>query len=127
MTAALNQARLRLAGLDGLRGIACLMVFLYHARWHAQSSMENPLRLQVFGFDFEGLLARFDAGVVIFFVLSGLLLSVPFWRGILRQAPTPNVNQYFWRRLCRIVPAYYRGAHCSVPYPSRNVFPLRRD
>src|SRR5215213_1309733 len=107
MTAAPNQARLRLAGLDGLRGIACAMVFLYHARWRAQPSGENPLRLEVLGFNLERLLARFDAGVAIFFVLSGLLLSLPFWRAILRQGPDPDVRQYFWRRLCRILPAYY--------------------
>jgi peptidoglycan/LPS O-acetylase OafA/YrhL len=107
MTAAPSQTRIRLAGLDGLRGIACLMVFLYHARWHAQPSLENPLRLEVFGCNLQGLLARFDAGVAIFFVLSGLLLSLPFWRAILRQAPAPDFRQYFWRRLCRILPAYY--------------------
>ena len=106
MTTARDATRLRLAGLDGLRGVACLMVFLYHLRWHAQPSVTDPLRLELFGFNLERLLARFDAGVAIFFVLSGLLLSLPFWRAILGEATAPDVRRYFWRRLCRIVPAY---------------------
>jgi peptidoglycan/LPS O-acetylase OafA/YrhL len=107
MSAAPETTRLRLAGLDGLRGVACLMVFLYHLRWHAQPSVEHPLRLEIFGFDLERLLARFDAGVAIFFVLSGLLLSLPFWRAIQQLGPAPDPKRYFWRRVCRIVPAYY--------------------
>lgn len=67
-------------GLDGLRGVACLMVFFYHLRWNAQPSNETPL---VLPFDFEFLLRKFDIGVAVFFVLSGLLLSMPFWRAIL--------------------------------------------
>src|SRR5215207_2947477 len=87
--------------------MACLMVYLYHLRWHAQPSIEDPIQLSLFGLNLEPLLARFDAGVAIFFVLSGLLLSHPFWRAMLRQESSPNAKQYYWRRMCRIVPAYY--------------------
>lgn len=93
----------RLPGLEGLRGIACLMVFFYHLRWAAQPSNENPL---VLPFGLEFLLRKFDIGVAIFFVLSGLLLSLPFWRAILENKPAPDFGRYFWRRACRIVPAY---------------------
>jgi peptidoglycan/LPS O-acetylase OafA/YrhL len=97
----------RLAGLDGLRGVACLMVFLYHLRWNAQPSNVEPLVLAAGSFNAEFLLRKFDIGVAIFFVLSGLLLSLPFWRAILAQKPMPDTTQYLWRRMCRIVPAYY--------------------
>lgn len=90
-------------GLDGLRGLACLMVFFYHLRWNAQPSNTTPLTLP---FDFEFLLRKFDIGVAIFFVLSGLLLSMPFWRAILENKPSPHTGRYLWRRACRIVPAY---------------------
>jgi peptidoglycan/LPS O-acetylase OafA/YrhL len=107
MSAAPEKTQLRLAGLDGLRGVACLMVFLYHLRWHAQPRADDRIALTALGVDFDRLLACFDSGVAIFFVLSGLLLSLPYWRAILRGAPLPETKRYLWRRLCRIVPAYY--------------------
>ena len=97
----------RLPGLDGLRGVACLMVFLYHLRWAAQPNDANPLPLMIRSFDVEFLLRKFDIGVAIFFVLSGLLLSLPFWRAILENQPLPAIGRYLWRRGCRIVPAYF--------------------
>ena len=96
-----------LPGLDGLRGIACLLVFFYHLRWHARPSAEVPLALGLGSVDVERLLQSCDIGVAIFFVLSGLLLSYPFWRSILDGAPRPAIREYLWRRFCRIAPAYY--------------------
>ena len=97
----------RLPGLDGLRGIACLLVFFYHLRWHARASDEVPLSFHLGSVDVERLLRSCDIGVAIFFVLSGLLLSFPFWRSILDGTPAPRLGEYLWRRTCRIVPAYY--------------------
>jgi peptidoglycan/LPS O-acetylase OafA/YrhL len=107
MSAAPDKTALRVPGLDGIRGLACLMVFIYHLRWHAQPSVENPLRLDFFGLNLERWFARFDAGVAVFFVLSGLLLSLPFWRAILLDSPAPDTGRYLRRRMCRIVPAYF--------------------
>ncbi len=98
---------LRLPGLDGLRGVACIMVFLYHLRWAAQPSTLEPLKLMVGSLNLEFLLRKFDIGVSIFFVLSGLLLSIPFWRAFFEKQPAPELRRYLWRRACRIVPAYY--------------------
>ena len=123
MTTARDATRLRLAGLDGLRGVACLMVFLYHLRWHARPSKTVPLRLELFGFDLEHLLARFDAGVAIFFVLSGLLLSLPYWRGILGEAALaearPFVDDAAWARAQdvwrRVRSSPRSGGRCRPP------------
>jgi peptidoglycan/LPS O-acetylase OafA/YrhL len=93
----------RLPGLEGLRGVACMMVFFYHLRWAAQPSNESPI---VLPFGAEFLWRKFDIGVAIFFILSGLLLSLPFWRSILDKKPAPDTKHYLWRRACRIVPAY---------------------
>ncbi len=102
-----SQKSERLPGLDGLRGIACLLVFFYHLRWHARPSDEVPLALGIGGFDVEWLLRSCDIGVAIFFVLSGLLLSLPYWRSILDGVPCQSTRDYLWRRFCRIAPAYY--------------------
>lgn len=95
-------AERHLPGLDGLRGIACFLVFLYHLRWAAG---DPPL--MVAGFDLLPAFKNCDIGVAIFFALSGLLLSMPFWRAIHASKPTPDYGRYLWRRACRIVPAYY--------------------
>jgi peptidoglycan/LPS O-acetylase OafA/YrhL len=97
----------RLAGLDGLRATACLLVFLYHLRWHARPGADTPLSLQIGAWNLEPILTRADIGVGIFFVLSGLLLSLPYWRTILNGREWPDYGAFVWRRACRIVPAYY--------------------
>ena len=91
-----------LPGLDGLRGVACLLVFVYHLRWLAG---DPPLF--VGNFRALSILKNCDIGVAIFFALSGLLLSIPFWRAMQSGASWPDFRRYFWRRACRIVPAYY--------------------
>ena len=96
----------RLPGLEGLRGLACLMVFFYHLRWAAKPDASTPLAFPLGSANVEFLLRKFDIGVAIFFVLSGLLLSMPFWRAMLENKPAPHTGRYLWRRACRIVPAY---------------------
>jgi peptidoglycan/LPS O-acetylase OafA/YrhL len=91
-----------LPGLDGLRGVACLLVFLYHLRWAAG---DPPLAIG--SFQVIPILKNCDIGVAIFFALSGLLLSIPFWRAVHSGAKWPDFGRYIWRRACRIVPAYY--------------------
>ena len=107
MSAVPTKENARLAGLDGLRGIACLLVFFYHLRWHARPSAETRLALDLGPLDIEAFLQCCDIGVAIFFILSGLLLSMPFWRALLNGLPAPKTGPYLWRRACRIVPAYY--------------------
>jgi peptidoglycan/LPS O-acetylase OafA/YrhL len=50
--------------------------------------------------------ARLDAGVALFFVLSGFLLSRPFLSRTAHRAPLPHVGFYAWKRILRIVPVY---------------------
>ncbi len=107
MSVAPARTGVRLAGLDGLRGFACLLVFFYHLRWHARPLDGSRLELKIGALDVEPLLTRCDVGVAIFFVLSGLLLSLPFWQAILSGTAAPRFGPYLWRRACRIIPAYY--------------------
>ena len=86
----------RLTSLDAVRGIAACVVVLGHCyflmpdRWRGQieNSVWSPL-LQPFH--------NGDAAVVIFFVLSGYVLSLPYFRG--RGLAYPR---YLIRRICRI-------------------------
>jgi peptidoglycan/LPS O-acetylase OafA/YrhL len=93
----------RQSGLDGLRGLAALLVFGVHI-WIYQ--LPNTVELQRDSF---GELLLFEARVsfVMFFVLSGYLLYRPFARAALGESPPVSVPSYFVRRAARIMPAYY--------------------
>jgi peptidoglycan/LPS O-acetylase OafA/YrhL len=93
----------RNAALDGLRGIAALIVFAIHV-WIYQ--LPNTVELRRDSWEktvlFEGRVA-----FVMFFVLSGYLLYRAFARAALREGEPVNVRSYVMRRAARIVPAYY--------------------
>ncbi|MDK9707135.1 MAG: acyltransferase [Desulforhopalus sp.] len=74
--------------LDGLRGLAALLVLLDHTG--------------VPGCDGIGM-----AGVVMFFCLSGFLLTIPFAKDGSRILSISYVRNYFLRRVRRIVPMFY--------------------
>jgi peptidoglycan/LPS O-acetylase OafA/YrhL len=81
----------RNAGLDLLRAAACVLVTVFHLR-------------TVLGVDF-GPLNRIieggDAGVYVFFALSGYLLYRPFVRGDV------DLGDYALKRASRILPGYF--------------------
>lgn len=77
--------------LDGLRAIAALMVVFYHCG--------VELRLPPF------VLPGFS-GVHLFFVLSGYLISRPFWSRLIQSQPQPSWRKYAVRRFVRIYPTY---------------------
>jgi peptidoglycan/LPS O-acetylase OafA/YrhL len=78
----------RVTQLDAIRGIAAVTVVCHH--WWAISQFHAPLWI------FRPLFLGREA-VILFFVLSGYVLSLPIWSG--RQLPYP---QYLIRRVFRI-------------------------
>lgn len=88
----------RLPELDGIRGIAILLVLLLH--WMVRPA--GPL-LRDWSPRAWALLDLSWCGVDLFFVLSGFLIA-----GILLDhRDAPNVLRTFYaRRACRILPAY---------------------
>ena len=88
-------------GFDGLRGLAALAVFFVHFNQVVE------LDSQLGPFDLYYLLTNGKHGVALFFILSGLLLSLPFWRAICANESWPNLKIYTVRRLARILPVYY--------------------
>lgn len=88
----------RLPGLDGLRGLAILAVFLYHVAFFGGTAPAVPFDRLLLGAALHGWM-----GVDLFFVLSGFLIT-----GILldsRDAPGA-LGTFYLRRVRRIVPAY---------------------
>lgn len=91
----------RLQGIDGLRGLAALAVFGVHFNQIVNFDLrKGPFDLYLF-------LSNGEYGVALFFVLSGFLLSQPFWKSQILQADWPDMKNYFIHRLARILPAYY--------------------
>ena len=90
-------------GFDGVRAIACLLVILHHATQRL-SAQAIPDSLQEV---YKVFIVTAPAGVSVFFVLSGALLSYPFWKSYLHKDRFPNIKDYALRRAARIMPGYY--------------------
>jgi peptidoglycan/LPS O-acetylase OafA/YrhL len=100
----------RQSGLDGLRGVAALLVFGVHV-WIYQLANTVELKRNSFG---ELLLFEARVSFVMFFVLSGYLLYRPFARAALRESPPVSVGAYLVRRAARIMPAYYLAMAATI-------------
>jgi peptidoglycan/LPS O-acetylase OafA/YrhL len=84
--------------MDSLRAIAALAIVGYHVAPLA-GALESEF--------LTAATAQLSTGVALFFLISGFLLYRPF---VLTQAagePLPSMRAYAWRRVLRIVPAYW--------------------
>ena len=97
----MNRAN-RLTGADGIRAIACLMVMAHHAFQRLAPWPQGPNAQELQKFILTGA-----SGVAIFFVLSGYLLSEPFWRAWADDAERPSLRTFAIRRWARIAPAFW--------------------
>ncbi|MDL2406309.1 acyltransferase [Rhizobium calliandrae] len=92
----------RLGGADFMRAVACLMVLVHHLALRMDFNKIPPT------LDLTFILARFgNHGVSVFFVLSGFLLSRPFWLALDRAQPLPSLKIYTMRRAARILPGFW--------------------
>ncbi len=82
-----SSAGLHFAALDGVRGMAALVVLAEHV-----GIMTNGIGV---------------IGVHLFFALSGFLLAIPFTRQPERAFSLEYMRAYMLRRLKRIIPMYY--------------------
>lgn len=86
--------------LDGIRGIAALMVFFHHlcftgldlSAWH--SGLVHHL---------SALTSFWDSGVDVFFVLSGFLITSLLIRD---RESSSYYQDFYWKRALRILPLY---------------------
>lgn len=85
----------KLYGLDHLRALAILFVFLFHYYILSGGQPEWLPKVAKFGW----------TGVDLFFVLSGFLISAQLFSQI-NQGQILSFRQFFLKRLFRIVPAF---------------------
>lgn len=88
------------ASLDGLRGLAIVLVLWCHTDAALNASRQT--------WSLEHVLAGAAwSGVVLFFVLSGFLLFLPYARAIIHGDFWPSTSRFYLRRALRILPSYY--------------------
>ena len=98
----------RLAGADGLRAVAALAVVFHHL-FQRLDLYAQPQWLQ----EVQVVLLKGAYGVSVFFVLSGMLLSYPFWMAYLSGERYPRIGHYAKRRFARIAPGFYASLTVS--------------
>ncbi len=100
----------RSASLDGLRGLAALSIFVFHGWLYTMPAPDASDRSSVADYAAHEL----RLGLVAFFVLSGFLLSRPWFAAALDGRRPPNLRRYVRARAARILPAYYAALAGSV-------------
>ena len=88
----------RFLTLDALRAVGALMVVLTHVAFHTGRYPQGWT---------GAMLAHFDLGVALFFVVSGFLLARPWFAASAAGAPPPSTGRYLWKRALRILPLYW--------------------
>ncbi len=92
----------RIATIDGLRGIAILLVVWFHdwqISWQAATIPFVNVSLQPIAE--TGFL-----GVALFFFISGFVLLLPYAQAHFAGTAPPTWRQFFMRRFLKIVPSY---------------------
>jgi peptidoglycan/LPS O-acetylase OafA/YrhL len=100
----------RSASLDGMRGLAALSIFVFHGWLYTMPTPDATDRSSVGDYAAHEL----RLGLVAFFVLSGFLLSRPWFAAALDQRRPPDLRRYLRSRAARILPAYYVALAGSI-------------
>ena len=84
--------------LNAVRAAGAIMVVLTHSAFNTGRINDGWV---------GAMLARFDFGVTLFFVLSGFLLSRPWFVAAALGEREPSARHYLWKRALRILPLYW--------------------
>jgi peptidoglycan/LPS O-acetylase OafA/YrhL len=106
----------RVPVIDGLRGVAILLVLSYHVYEKSHFA---------FGFDLFGLRLNLHTfvqagymGVEIFFFISGFCLMLPYAQYMVGRRTREPFREYAARRFWKIVPSYYLAIAILLLFPS---------
>src|SRR5579885_950733 len=92
-----------IAVLDGVRGIAILLVITYHIGYNTVNGWFYNKSDQLV----ESVVTAGASGVTLFFILSGFLLFLPYARSLVSEQRWPLARVFYMRRALRILPGYY--------------------
>lgn len=92
--------------LDGLRFIAITLVVLHHNHFMLHNNLPSAEGNGTAWNLYQNLVAAGGLGVPLFFVISGVVLGLPFARQHLQGGKPVKLKDYFWRRVRRLEPPY---------------------
>jgi peptidoglycan/LPS O-acetylase OafA/YrhL len=92
----------RIATIDGLRGIAIVLVVWLHV-W--QISWQS-VRIPIVNYSPQPIAETGFLGVALFFFISGFVLALPYVQAHLRGTAPPSLRHFAGRRFLKIVPSY---------------------
>ncbi len=96
-----REGKTSIAVLDGVRAVAVILVLTYHINRVSGDNLWNmadyPLASSVS--------TAGSSGVLLFFVLSGFLLFLPYAKSLLFDSAWPSARSFYLRRAFRIIPA----------------------
>jgi peptidoglycan/LPS O-acetylase OafA/YrhL len=92
----------RIATIDGLRGIAIVLVVWFHV-W--QISWQSAF-IPFVNVSLQPLAETGFIGVALFFFISGFVLAVPYVQAHFVGGTAPTLRHFFTRRFLKIVPSY---------------------
>lgn len=94
--------------IEGLRGVAVLWVMVFHYRVLRDGRFDDAFVAAMKSWAPLDVLARHGyLGVDLFFVITGFLLTLPWFRQAAAGLPAPDARTFYRRRARRIIPAYY--------------------
>jgi peptidoglycan/LPS O-acetylase OafA/YrhL len=97
-----------ISAIEGLRGIAVLWVVLFHYVVVRGGQFADPVSEWVDASIVTKIIVRNGyLGVDLFFLITGFLLTLPWFKHAAEGRRVPSVRAFYTRRIRRIVPAYY--------------------
>ncbi len=92
--------------VDGLRFIAIALVFFFHIYGRVLVGSGNRVDPPTHSDLLVHIVNWGGSGVLLFFVISGFILGLPFAEHYLGHRPPVSIKAYFKRRLLRLEPPY---------------------
>ena len=99
-----DPSRAHLAVLDGLRGLAIVLVVITHS---FVTNYRPALSYGSFAIGLEPMVLAGSLGVELFFFISGFVLFLPYARAMRGESKMPTLAHFIDRRFIKIVPSYY--------------------
>ena len=94
--------------IEGLRGVAVLWVLVFHYIVVRSGQFGDPFVEWIDSLRPLHVLVRNGfLGVDLFFLITGFLLVLPWFKHAADGRVAPSARRFYWRRIQRIVPAYY--------------------
>jgi peptidoglycan/LPS O-acetylase OafA/YrhL len=97
----------QLAAVNGLRGVAIGLVIFYHLLAGAVTPESLNVSLLGVTLSLSPLATNGWTGVNLFFVLSGLVLFLPYAQNRRSMATVRARLSFYWRRAWRLLPLFY--------------------